>query len=238
MPKQETIRERYETVSDRISQVASSVGRDSRDVQLLVVTKSHPIERIAEVITAGARTLGENYLEEALPKMESFSNIEGLSWHMIGHIQSRKAQAVCANFDMVHSLDRWKLARRLDTYAGELGINLPVLLECNVSGERSKFGWAAWDEKSWSELADELEPIFHLTHLQIRGLMTMPPYFENPEDARCYFVRLHKLRDFLAQRFVFAQLDHLSMGMSADYEVAIQEGATIVRIGTAIMGAR
>jgi pyridoxal phosphate enzyme (YggS family) len=157
---------------------------------------------------------------------------------MIGHIQSRKAKAVCQSFDYTHSLDSLKLANRLDRFAAEEGRSLPVLLECNVSGEESKTGWPAWQEAEWGNLAEALAPLFDLTHLQMHGLMTMPPFFEDAERARPYFQRLRRLRDFLAERYPGADWSELSMGMSADFQVAVEEGATLVRVGTAIVGPR
>jgi pyridoxal phosphate enzyme (YggS family) len=157
---------------------------------------------------------------------------------MIGHVQSRKAKAVSQNFDWVQTVDSLKLARRLNRFAAESSRKLPVLLECNVSGEESKFGWAAWDELEWEQLVEEISPLRDLENLVLKGLMTMAPFFDEPEKARPYFQRLCKLRDFLAGRFPKQEWDQLSMGMSGDYEIAVEEGATLVRIGTAIMGTR
>jgi pyridoxal phosphate enzyme (YggS family) len=206
-------------------------------VRLVVVTKGHSVETAQAVLDAGARHLGENYVEEALPKMDALTEA-GVEWHMIGHVQSRKARPVAEHFAWVQSVDRLKLARRLDRFAGEAGRRLPVLLECNVSGEESKFGWPAWDERRWPEFAEELAPLMDLPNLEVRGLMTMPPYNPDPEVSRPYFERLVRLRDFLAARFPSADWSELSMGMSNDYEVAVQCGATIVRVGTAIVGPR
>ena len=170
--------------------------------------------------------------------MLACSGWTGVEWHMIGHVQSRKAGMVVENYDWVHSLDSLKLARRLDRFAGEVGRKLPVLLECNVSGEQSKFGWEAWRERDWPVLVDQIAPIFEMQHLRVRGLMTMAPFLPDPEEARPFFQRLHRLKDHLAGQFPQADWSELSMGMSADFQVAIEEGATLVRIGTAILGAR
>lgn len=232
------IRENYRKVVDSIYQVAESVNRRPDDIRLIVVTKGQPLERIHAVVQAGARSLGENYVEEALSKMPELEIQEDLEWHMIGHVQSRKSRAVCENFHWVHSVDSIKIARRLNIHAAEVGRRLPVLLECNVSGEASKFGWHAWDESLWNILGDELRPILELEHLEIKGLMTIPPFSIEPEDSRPYFLRLRRLRDFLISWYPQLDLGELSMGMSADYRVAIQEGATMVRIGTAILGER
>jgi pyridoxal phosphate enzyme (YggS family) len=157
---------------------------------------------------------------------------------MIGHVQSRKAQLVASSFAWVHSLDSLKLARRLDRFAGEVNRRLPALLECNVSGEETKFGWPAWDEARWPELVPSIGELAELPNLELCGLMTMAPFFDSPEQARPYFARLKRLQSYLQAVIPETTLPELSMGMSGDYEAAIQEGATIVRIGTAIMGRR
>jgi PLP dependent protein len=233
-----TIRNNLDAVLERIDQAARSVGRESGSVRLVVVTKGHSQERIRAAMEAGARLLGENYVEEALDKMVSLSEQIGVEWHMIGHIQSRKASLVSEHFNYVHSLDSLKLAQRLDRFAGEFGKRLPVLLECNVSGEESKFGFSAWDETQWQTFFEHAAQIVGLEHLDVRGLMTMAPFFDEAEPARPYFRRLVRLRDAIATRVSPANWDELSMGMSGDFEVAVQEGATLVRIGQAILGPR
>lgn len=232
------IAENYQWVLDRIAAAARKSGREAEQVCLVVVTKAQPLEIIEQAIAAGARSLGENYVEEAVPKIQALTPARQVEWRMIGHIQSRKAEPVCEYFDWVDSLDSVKLAKRLDRFAGGTGRLLPVLLECNVSAEESKFGWPAWQESDWPRLAGEIEQVLDLPHLQVCGLMTMPPFFADPEEARPYFRRLRRLRDFLALRFRQVEWTELSMGMSADFEVAIQEGATMVRVGTAILGER
>ena len=157
---------------------------------------------------------------------------------MIGHVQSRKADLIAEHYHWVHSLDSLKLAQRLDRCAAELGRTIPVLLECNTSGEQSKFGWPAWQEQRWPDLLPEVSQIVALPNLQVRGLMTMAPFLPEMEEARPYFRRLCQLQAFLASQLPQVAWDELSMGMSADFMVAIQEGATIVRVGTAIMGSR
>ncbi len=232
-----TIAERFHRVRERIAAAALQAGRSPQDVQLVVVTKGHSVEAVREVVQAGARLLGENYLEEALPKQDALGDVR-VAWHMIGHVQSRKARRVAERFAWVHSIDRFKLALRLSAAATERGRTLPVLLECNVSGETSKFGWPAWEEAHWPALCEALRPVLALPGLEVRGLMTMAPYATDPEMARPVFRRLRALRDYLEEAFPRVSWEHLSMGMSGDFEVAIQEGATLVRIGTAIMGAR
>lgn len=240
--KDATIRERYEHTLERIEHAARKAGRDPASVKLVVVTKGHTLEAILAVLEAGARMLGENYVEEALGKMDALPaalpGAEAPEWHMIGHLQSRKAKAVSERFSWLHSLDSLKLAQRLDRFAGEAGRRLPVLLECNVSGEESKFGLQAADESRWEVLLPELEAILALPNLEVRGLMTMAPFLPDPEGARPFFRRLRRLQEYLRRKFPQASWQELSMGMSADFEVSIQEGATLVRVGTAIMGER
>jgi hypothetical protein len=157
---------------------------------------------------------------------------------MIGHVQSRKAGLVAQHFALLHSLDGLKLANRLDRSAAELGLKLPALLEFNVSGEANKHGWPAADEKSWPDLLPELAEVAALDNIEIRGLMTLAPFFSDPEQARPYFRRLRGLQAFLAKQFPAEDWRQLSMGMSGDFETAIQEGSTWVRIGQAILGPR
>jgi PLP dependent protein len=204
----------------------------------VVVTKTHPVEIVRAALEAGIRDFGENYAEEALEKIQALGAVDGLRWHMIGHVQSRKADLVAKNFDYMHSLDSLKLAARLERFAAEAGRKLPVLLECNVGGEASKFGYAASTPAQWEALRAEAEQILQFSHLEIRGLMTMPPLYTGGELTRPYFDRLRGLRDFLAQHLPQAQWQALSMGTSADFAVAVEAGATLVRVGTAILGAR
>jgi hypothetical protein len=232
------IQERLESVLTDIRNAARSVGRNPDRVRLVVVTKSHPMEAVSAAISAGAKMLGESYPGEGVDKILSIDSSSNVAWHMIGHIQSRKARLVSKYYDYVHSADRVKIIDRLNRYAAEMNKTLPILLECNVSGEVSKHGFAAWDEGQWHELSHILDTFSEKSYLDIRGLMTIPPYSENPENSRQYFTKLRRLRDFLARKNPGFNLNELSMGMSADYRVAVQEGATIVRIGTAIMGAR
>ncbi len=157
---------------------------------------------------------------------------------MIGHVQSRKARLVADHFALLHSLDSLKLARRLDRFAAEGNRVLPVLLEFNVGGEESKAGWDAADESQWGAFLPEIAELLDLSHLRVAGLMTMPPLETNPDDSRRYFQRLRALRDSLASEFPQTDWSELSMGTSADYPVAVEEGATLVRVGTAIVGAR
>jgi pyridoxal phosphate enzyme (YggS family) len=232
------IRHNLENVNERIQKAAQSAGRRKEKVRLVVVTKAQPVEIMRAAIEAGAQILGENYPEETLPKIMALGRPAGIQWHMIGHLQSRKSGIVAENFDLLHSLDSLRMAERLERQLAERNRIMPVLLEMNVSGEESKYGWPAWNEAQWDSLLGEIEPILLLPHLFLRGLMTMPPLYDDPERTRPFFVRLRKLGDFLASRYGAEHFCDLSMGTSADYPAAVQEGATLVRIGTAIVGPR
>jgi hypothetical protein len=232
-----SIRERYEQTLERIASAERRAGRAPGSTRLVVVTKSQPREAVEAAIEAGVKILGENYPEEALAKMQSI-RAEGVEWHMIGHVQSRKADLIPGRFALMHSLDSLKLANRLNRFAAEAGVRLPALLEFNVGEEESKSGWLAGRESGWPNLLPELDMVLKLTNLEIRGTMTMPPWFEDPERSRPYFQTLRRLRDFLAESFPGANWSELSMGASVDFETAVEEGATLVRVGTAIMGPR
>jgi pyridoxal phosphate enzyme (YggS family) len=196
------------------------------------------MEVVQAAIDAGVRILGENYPEEGVTKIQSLAVQSGVEWHMIGHVQSRKARLVAEHFALLHSLDGLKLAKRLDRFASEAARTLPVLLEFNVGGEASKSGWNAAEERVWNALLPEIAEVVALTNLRVLGLMTMPPLGMEPQDSRRFFQRLRRLRDYLAAQLPHADWHELSMGTSADYTVAVEEGATLVRVGTAIVGAR
>lgn len=232
------IRENYQRTLENIAAAARTGGHDPESVRLVVVTKAQPLAVVQAAIEAGARILGENYPEESVSKILSLGSETGVEWHMIGHVQSRKARLVIEHFDLLQSLDSLKLAERLNRMAQEAGRILPVMLEFNVGGEESKYGWPAAREEDWPALYPVVEAILGLKNLQVCGLMTMPPLETDPDDARSYFRALRLLRDHLAARYPRADWRELSMGTSADYEVAVQEGATLVRIGTAIVGPR
>jgi pyridoxal phosphate enzyme (YggS family) len=233
----EKIRDRYNLILDRIAKAAIKAHRNPDNIKVVIVTKGHSSEIVEAVLACGALRLGENYVEEAIPKINQFSNREA-EWHMIGHIQSRKARFVCENFSYVHSLDRKKIALRLDRCMAKTGRRLPVLLECNASGEESKYGFPAWNYDRQAALVDEIGQILALPNLEVRGLMTMPPWDPDPETSRPFYKRLIQIQELFRENFPQTKLGELSMGMSNDYEVAIQEGATFVRIGTAIVGPR
>ncbi len=232
------IRERYQQTLDAITASARKAGRDPDSVRLVVVTKLQPIEIVQAAIEAGAHILGENYPEEAVQKITQLQSQTGVEWHIIGHVQSRKARLVAEHFALFQSLDSLKLAERVDRFAAEFKRVLPVLLEFNVGGEESKSGWHASDEVHWTDLLEDVSAVAALPHLQVRGLMTMPPLFADPETAPPYFQRLRRLRDFLTKHMPQVEWRDLSMGTSADYTVAVEEGATLVRVGQAILGQR
>jgi PLP dependent protein len=238
MPQELKIKENFLQTLDQIAKAAIRVGRDPEEIKLVVVTKTQPVEVVQAVIDAGAKYLGENYAEEAVQKIQALPPKYKVQWHMIGHVQSRKAALICEYFDYLHSLDSLKLAERLDRLAAERRRRLTVLLELNLGGEESKFGWPLWDEKNWDAIIDDIHQVAALPNLSIKGLMGMAPFFKNPEDARPFYRRLRLFLDFLRVRIPPLDLNELSMGMSGDFEVAVQEGATWVRIGQKILGPR
>ncbi len=234
----QSIREKYLRAMENIANAARSAGRDPSAVRIVTVTKTQPMEVIRAAVAAGIPHLGENYPEEGVMKIQSLGETSGVEWHMIGHVQSRKAKLVAQYFNFLHSLDSLKLAQRLDRFCAEAGRILPALLEFNVGGEESKSGWEASDETRWEGLLADVSAVLTLPHLHVRGLMTMPPLGETAESSRPFFQKLRRLQAYLSAQFPQADFSELSMGTSADYEVAVQEGATFVRIGASIVGAR
>ncbi|MBG0770789.1 MAG: YggS family pyridoxal phosphate-dependent enzyme [Anaerolineaceae bacterium] len=232
------IKSNLENIQLRIRAAAEKSGRKPSDVQLIGVTKLLPLEIVQAGVEAGLTCFGENYPEQAIEKIETLKGVPGIQWHMIGHIQSRKTELVCRYFDMVHSLDRLKIARLMDRYCGEFNRQMPILLEVNLSGEESKGGWDAWDEDRWDELLDPFTQIAEMKNLRVAGLMSMPPLSTDPESTRPLYQRLRRLQAFLREEMPNLLWDELSIGTSFDYPVAIEEGATMVRIGTEIFGRR
>ena len=225
------IAENIAKIKHRIAIAATRCGRDPHSIKLMAVTKTVNLERIFNAVEAGVTMLGENYVQEAKDKIAAVT--KPAQWHMIGHLQTNKAKYAVHLFDCIHSVDRWELARELDKRAGIANHHLNILIEVNVSGEQTKNGIPA---SAASSLIKQIAPLPNLT---IRGLMTMAPYSDNPENARPYFAALSKLKnDITAQSIPRVQMEELSMGMTDDFEVAIEEGATIVRIGRAIFGER
>lgn len=229
----------YQKIMDDIDTYCKLFNRERESVKLIVVTKSQPCEKIEQVIAAGARYLGENYPEETREKKNQFATLpEDIEWHMIGHLQSRKSQLVINEFTMMHSLDSMKLAKRLDSQLRASNKKLPVLLQFNVGGEDSKYGWDASDMKNWSSLFSEMVEVVNCSNLIVQGLMTMPPFTTKDEESRTYFRKLRELGEYLQSKFPELSISEYSMGTSHDYKMAIAEGATMIRIGTAIMGSR
>lgn len=232
------IRQNLEVVESRIFRAVEKSDRDLNEIKLIAVTKMVPIDTIKAAIKVGIRCFGENYAEQAAEKIAALETDVNLEWHMIGHIQSRKTDTVCEYFDMVHSLDRMKIAKYLDQYARENDKVMPVLIEVNLSGEDSKYGWQASDEDRWPSLIPIFQQIGSYSNIEVRGLMSMPPLFNDPESTRPIYKRMRRLQQFLREELPDIIWGELSIGTSFDYEVAIEEGATMVRIGTEIFGSR
>ena len=221
----------YQNIRARIGEAAARVGRDPNSVKLLAAAKSQSVEAISAAIAGGVALIGENYVQEAQEKKARLS--EPAEWHMIGHLQRNKAKLAVQLFDLIESLDGIALARELDKEGRSRGKKVRVFVEVNVAGEESKSGIAK------SAVASLMEVAAGLTHLHVEGLMTVPPFRENLEDVRPYFRELRELKDQLnALALPNVDLKELSMGMTQDYPVAIEEGATIVRVGTALFGPR
>lgn len=238
-----TIGDNIRRLEDRIAEVCAGAGRDPSEISLVAVSKQKTVAQIAEAIAAGIQHLGENRVEEGMEKIPQIKELaEGaVAWHMVGHVQSRKAKHVVRHFDMAQSVDSLKLARRLSRLAGEQNRRLRVLLEINISGEASKYGFAGYnwyrDNARKDELWREAGEITALPHLEVGGLMTMAPYGAEESVIRRVFADLRRLRDDMSSA-IAAPLPELSMGMSDDYPIAIEEGATMIRVGRAIFGER
>lgn len=225
------VRHNIRIVREKIADAAARSGRNPQDIKLMAVTKSVGDDRILEAIENGIDILGENYVQEAKRKIDKMGRAP--EWHMIGYLQSNKAKYAVRLFDMIHSVDRMTLALELDRRSALADRVTPILLEVNLSGEETKSGTG---KEEVLKLAKEISP---LKNLSVKGLMTMAPWFDDPEDARPYFRELKRLRDRIAgENLMNVEMRELSMGMTADFEVAVEEGATIVRIGRAIFGSR
>ena len=225
------LKKRLENVKDRINKAALKCSRDPESILLVAVSKTIPANSVREAIEAGVTTLGESYVQEARNKFNVLGRYP-VSWHFIGHLQSNKAKYAVRLFDLIHSVDTLKLAGELNKQAKKVNKIQDVLIQINISKEPSKSG-------SDIENARKLiKDIVLFENLSVKGLMAMPPFFNNPEKARPYFIALRNLRDQILKAFPGVILNELSMGMTGDFEVAIEEGATLVRIGTAIFGER
>jgi PLP dependent protein len=223
------------SIRSRIETAARRAGRSPDEITLMAVTKTQPVERIREAYAAGQRLFGENRVQEFSEKAAALGDLHDAEWHMIGHLQSNKAGKAAELFRAVDSIDSLKLAERSNAAARDLGKKLRVLIEINVGGEAAKSGLPA----DSAELEELLVAAPRFEALTFCGLMTVPPFAENPENARSYFRELRQLRDAIASRKLpSVAMDGLSMGMSHDFEVAVEEGSTCVRVGTAIFGER
>ncbi|MBW2449442.1 MAG: YggS family pyridoxal phosphate-dependent enzyme [Deltaproteobacteria bacterium] len=225
------LKKRLENVTHRINNAALKCSRDPESIQLVAVTKMVPTNKVREAIEAGVTTLGENYVQEARNKFNVLG-IYPVSWHFIGHLQSNKAKYAVRLFDLIHSVDTLKLARELNKQAKKVNKIQDVLIQINISKESSKSG------SDIENAANLIKDMVLFENLSVKGLMAMPPFFNNPEKSRPYFIALRKLKDQIQNTFSGVLLNELSMGMTGDFEVAIEEGATLVRIGTAIFGER
>jgi PLP dependent protein len=226
-----TVKANIERIRSVIAGAASRAGRKVSDVRLMAVTKTVDDDRIVEAIEAGVDIIGESYVQEAKRKIEKMG--KGVEWHMIGYLQSNKAKYAVKLFDMIHSLDRMDLAIELNRRSNAQDMAMKVLIEINISGEKTKSG------VPYAEAMQLVRDISSLDNLSIQGLMTMAPWFDDPEDARPYFKALRELRDrIIDANIARAEMRELSMGMSGDYEIAVEEGATIVRVGRSIFGER
>ncbi|HUK99877.1 MAG TPA: YggS family pyridoxal phosphate-dependent enzyme [Nitrospirota bacterium] len=226
-----TIADNFKRVGERIASAANRVGRDSDTIQLIAVTKTIDAIRIREVIAAGARILGENRVQEAKDKIEQVNEIA--SWHLIGQLQTNKVKYAVKLFDMIHSVDNIELAMEIDRHALKIGKIQDVLIEVSIAREETKAGVAL------EGVSTLIRDAAKLKNISIKGLMTIPPFLDDPEKVRPYFRTLRELAACIEQEhIVHVSMQELSMGMSGDFDVAVEEGATLVRVGTAIFGQR
>lgn len=224
------IKENIAAVNKRIADAAARVGRTDA-ITLVAVTKNHPVEYMQEAAADGITDVGENRVQEAMQKLEAFPDNQ-LTWHLIGHLQTNKAKHAVEHFDLIHSIDSEHLLRAVDKEAGKIGKVQDILLQVNVAREESKFGMDVEDFPAMCELAKSLD------HVRVKGLMCIAPNFEQVEDVRPIFRIAHALYEDMKPKFPAGQIEDLSMGMTHDFEIAIEEGANIVRVGTAIFGER
>lgn len=230
----QSLAENLESVRAKIRRAAEKTGRNASDVKLVAVSKTHPVEVLSGALEAGVEAFGENKVQEGIEKISALGG-SAVEWHLIGHLQKNKARKAVENFDVIQTLDSVALAERLERICLEENrAELSVLVQVDLADEASKFGIK---EKDLPKICEVLQ---NCRCLKFRGLMIIPPFFENPEKVRPFFVKLREIRDALKAEKAFAGSGsgELSMGMSHDYEIAVEEGATIVRVGTAIFGRR
>lgn len=238
-----SIADNLKEVHEKIASACAKANRSADDVTLVAISKKMPVADILEAIEAGQQHFGENRVEESMEKIPEINNQLSvpLTWHMVGHIQSRKAKEIVTLFDMIQSLDSVKLAQKLSRLGAEHDQNINVLLEVNVSGEEAKDGFNGYNWRSDGQIKDRLWKEFHdivtLPNITICGLMTMAPFVDNMELIRPVFAELFALREELSNSFGLA-MPELSMGMTNDFQIAIEEGATLIRVGRAIFGER
>ena len=226
------MKDRLERVRERIRQAAKACGRPESDIRLVAVSKTMPVEIVKEAIDIGMTDFGENYIQEAREKITTLS-AHPVTWHYIGHLQSNKAKYAVRMFDLIHSVDSLKLAKELGKYAKKIDKVQAILIQVNVAKEESKSGVYIEDTLRLVRETSQLE------NIAVKGLMTMPPYFNAPEKVRPFFANLRQLRDQIKnENMPNISMEELSMGMTGDFEAAIEEGATMVRVGTAIFGER
>jgi pyridoxal phosphate enzyme (YggS family) len=226
------IQSNIKKIHDEICAAAQKSGQDSSQITLIAVSKRKPAEMIQQAIDAGHRDFGENYIQEAMEKIDLIGR-KSATWHFIGHLQSNKAKFAVKYFDLIHTVDKVKLAKEINRQAEKIGKIQEILLQVNISHETTKSG------AEENEIMDIAKQVCRFDNLHISGLMCMPPFFDDPEDARVYFKKLKQIsKDIEALNLPNTAMTHLSMGMSHDFTVAVEEGATLVRVGTAIFGAR
>ena len=226
------MKDRLQQIHQRIDQAATRCNRSAESIRLIAVSKTMPADVVKEAVAAGVTDLGENYIQEAREKVNALATSE-VSWHFIGHLQSNKAKYAVRLFDLIHSVDSFKLANELNKCAHKIDKVQAVLVQVNVAKEESKSGIYV------EETIELLKQLSRLENISVKGLMTMPPYFNAPDKVRPFFVALRELRDRIRNEGIAnIGMDELSMGMTGDFEAAIEEGATMVRVGTAIFGER
>ena len=233
-----TISQRLNQVNEAIKVACAHVRRNPNEVTLVTVSKRQPVEIIRAAYACGLRRFGENYAEEAVAKMDALADLMDIQWEMVGHIQSRKAKLIASRVVRVHSLERGKLARLLDQFRDPDLPPLQVLMEINISGEASKEGLLGDDPARWNDILPVVDEVVTYPRLKLTGLMTMPPLQVEMEANRAYFRRMRELQDYINAQRPDLNLHELSMGTSTDFPVAIEEGATIIRLGEAILGPR
>ena len=225
------LKDNFETVEKKVTEACARAGRERSEVTLIAVSKTKPVEMLREVYDAGARDFGENKVQEICEKYDKLP--DDIKWHMIGHLQRNKVKQVIDKAALIHSVDSYRLAQEISVQAQKKGLTIPILIEVNIAGEESKFGTSAEDT------IQLVEEIAELPNLKIQGLMTIAPYVVDAEENRLYFRQIKQLSvDIKNKNIDNVSMDILSMGMTGDYEVAIEEGATMVRVGTGIFGAR